>query len=129
MYRITKIENNGSGAQPFTFGQHKVVTSSPIRFSKDPSNNEEPGTAAQLLGDKLVDNMQVPPGKVANAPGCFIKTVRSNNANTLASTLVGLTYQSDPGQAAQTVKMHREPSNNVTSTVTQATAVSLRSLC
>jgi len=125
MYRITEIENTGIAAMPTTFGKHKILAGAPGKIS-----NEEPAADQQLLGDKLLDNLQVEPGKVAKMPGCIIKTVQVNsNTNVMTEKLIPLAYETDFQPSIQKVKMRRDPADNVTTLVTQATSTALRSLC
>lgn len=130
MYRITKVKNDALAAVPFTLAKDKIATVSPFATTGPKTSDQEPPEEQQLLGAKLADNLNVKPGKVVTTTSCVIKVLPSDHANVLADKLVPLTYENDAtADPVQTVKMVREPTDNVTAVVGQATPVNLGSLC
>jgi hypothetical protein len=118
LYRITRINN--TAAIPFTFDKHKVLAG-----PSGKTRNEETAADTQLLGDRLIDNLQVPSKKDLKDPGCIIKLVDATGASGQASALIPATYQKD----AQNVKMERATDDNVTTPFTVATSITLRNFC
>lgn len=130
MYRITKVKNDALAAIPFTLAKDKIAAVSPFATTGPRTSDKAPPEEQQLLGPKLADNLNVKPGKVVSTSSCVIRVMPSDHANVLADKLVPLMYENDAtAETVQKVKMEREPADNVTTVVGQATPVSLGGLC
>jgi len=114
MYRITKISN--SAGIPFTFDKHSVLVG-----AKGKTRNEEPADDAQLLGDRMVNGLQVASGKTAKDPGCIIKLADAPDPAKVADALIPASYVQ--------IKMDRALDDNVTAPVSVATSISLKNIC
>jgi hypothetical protein len=121
LFKITKIENEGSQAEDFTFDLQKLLTVTP-----DKTSNDQPfGDDTILLGSKLIGSKTVVAHDTQTNLGYFIKTAHTNDPVAMQAALVDLLHvKSD----SQPVSMKRAPGDNSTIQVSDATPQALQGL-
>jgi len=67
MYRIKKIDNTGSQAQPFVFKSSNLVLITDSKTTNE-QTNEQTDADSTLLGSQLASPITVPEGRVAQKP-------------------------------------------------------------